>query len=140
MVILIWKMGKLTNFNLNQYFSTPFQMLYLSVNTKLLTHIINIVTDMLPERINNNIKNANYQLVCTVWCTKISINALNQRSPAARKGKGKSVICPAVIYAFALSVRHYPTWNNPGCRYALPWAVFFLRLQRDNNKLFNIRK
>ena len=26
----------------------------------------------------------------------------------------------AVIYAFALSARQSPTWNNPGCRYAYP--------------------
>ena len=31
----------------------------------------------------------------------------------------------AVIYAFALTARPSPTWNNPGYRYALPWAVFF---------------
>ena len=39
--------------------------------------------------------------------------------------KRKSVIYPAVIYAFALTARNYPTRNNPGCRYALPWAMCF---------------
>ena len=42
-----------------------------------------------------------------------------------RPAKGKSVICPAVIYAFALSGRTSTTCNNPGCRYALPWAMCF---------------
>ena len=34
-------------------------------------------------------------------------------------------IIPAVIYAFALTARPSPTWNNPGCRDALPWAMCF---------------
>ena len=42
-----------------------------------------------------------------------------------RPAKGKSVIWPAVIYAFALTARPSPTCNNPGCRYALPWAMRF---------------
>ena len=34
----------------------------------------------------------------------------------------------AVIYDFALTARPSPTWNNPGCRYALPWAMCFCAL------------
>ena len=57
------------------------------------------------------------------------IVALNQRSPAKRKGKGKAK-CKSVDYsriynAFALTARKDNVTLHPGCRFALPWAMCF---------------
>ena len=55
--------------------------------------------------------------------------ALNQRSAAERKGKGKakrkSVDSSRADNAFALTARMEYITLYPGCRYALPWAVCF---------------
>ena len=71
-----------------------------------------------------------WTLCCLLTTTKTTFTSLKAGCHLTQllllsRLKRKSVDNSRIFNAFALSARPSPTWNNPGCRYALPWAMFF---------------